>query len=122
MQAGSELTALKLKSDDERQTIQNTRLANLLENNKKRYIEAKQIYNSQESKSNCNCFVKTRFSSSKNYLWERCNYFSQSEEYFYVKIFLDTGKFLVGHQVFVEKLNQVYYLFLNHLFFLFFNF
>lgn len=53
--------------------------------------------------------VKTKFKPTDNYLWNRCKYFIESEECFYVKVFLDSGKFLIGHQIFVEKQNKEKY-------------
>lgn len=39
-------------------------------------------------------------------MWNKCKYFEESQEAFYVRVFLDSGKFLVGNQVFVENLTQ----------------
>jgi hypothetical protein len=50
--------------------------------------------------------IETKFDMSGNYLWNKCRYFEESEEAFYVKLFLDSGKFLVGNQVFAENLTQ----------------
>ena len=51
--------------------------------------------------------IRTKFPVNESTLWDKCKYFKESEESFYVKFFLESGKFLVGHQVFVDKLTQV---------------
>ncbi|RNA04069.1 Structure-specific endonuclease subunit SLX4, partial [Brachionus plicatilis] len=51
-------------------------------------------------------FVTTKFNAEKNYLWNMCSYFEESEKKFYVQAFLQTGRFIVGHQVFIEKTDQ----------------
>ena len=53
--------------------------------------------------------VKTKFKSTNNYLWDRCRYLSESDDSFYVKVFLDSGKFTVGHQVFIQKMDESRY-------------
>lgn len=47
--------------------------------------------------------ISTRFKATNNSLWNKCKYFEESEESFYVKVFLESGKFLVGHQIFADK-------------------
>ena len=89
-------SALKLKSDEERQQIISARLSTLIGTNKITYATT----NTQFS------FIKTKFKSENKYLWDLCRYFDQSEEHFYVRVFLDSGKFLVGHQLFIDKPNQ----------------
>ena len=58
-------------------------------------------------------FVQTKFKSDDNYLWDRCKYFSESKELFYVPVFLESGKFIVGNQVFAQKFNEVTLIFIN---------
>ncbi len=89
---------LKLKSDKDRELIIQNRLDILLENNRIKYNEKKIDLRP--------CLVKSKFTTQNNYLWDRCKYFSESEDFFYVKVFLDSGKFLIGHQFSVQKNNQ----------------
>ncbi len=88
--------------EETRLVILTTRLTSILEN-KINYKSDSAL----EIKSKKAPFVKTKFVSSRNYLWERCSYFEETEEVFYVKLFLDSGKFLIGHQLFIDKTNEV---------------
>lgn len=86
-----------MTDDETRATNLSAKFAQLLE---------KQIkYEAQDEI--INYFVKTKFKSDKNYLWNKCKYFKESEENFYVQIFLDTGRFTIGHQVFIDKTDKV---------------
>lgn len=52
--------------------------------------------------------IKTKFKKlNETTLWDKCKYFGETEDSFYVKLFLDIGKVQVGHQLFVEKMTQV---------------
>lgn len=51
--------------------------------------------------------VKSKFDVSKNYLWNRCGYFQESNEQFYISQFIEFDKLLTSNkpnQVFVEKI------------------
>lgn len=95
-------SVLLLTDEETRHSIVSKRFASILE---------RQINYSQEFElsSERNTFVKSKFTSEKNYLWNKCKYFQETEESFYVKIFLETGRFKIGHQVFIEKTDQVNY-------------
>lgn len=84
--------------DETRKTNLSNRFASLLE---------KKIKYESEIDENKIVFVKTKFKADKNYLWNKCKYFKESEENFYVQAFLQTGRFAVGHQVFIDKTDQV---------------
>ncbi|CAF0958041.1 unnamed protein product [Brachionus calyciflorus] len=95
---GASIESVLLLTDDEtRSTNLSSKFASLLE----KQIKYDFIENQKE-----NYFVKTKFKSEKNYLWNKCKYFKETEENFYVQIFLDTGRFTVGHQVFIDKTDQ----------------
>jgi len=93
---------LTTTDEETRLVLLTTRLTSILDN-KINYKLEKAL----ETKNRKAPFVKTKFDSSRNYLWNRCSYFEEGEEAFYVKIFLESGKFLVGHQLFIDKTNEV---------------
>ena len=107
-------TPLTTTDEETRLVILTTRLTSILEN-KINYKSDSAL----EIKSKKAPFVKTKFVSSRNYLWERCSYFEETEEVFYVKLFLDSGKFLIGHQLFIDKTNEVW-IFISFKFFWFY--
>jgi hypothetical protein len=80
-----------------------TRFSFILQNQINYNVDTKEAENSRATKS----LVKTKFSSDNGYLWNKCKYFLEAEENFYVKLFLDSGKFLVGHQLFIDKTDEV---------------
>ena len=59
-----------------------------------------------------NTLLKSKFSSENNYLWDKCKYFSQPNESFYVKMFLKSANFNVGGLLFINRTQtEVYNLF-----------
>lgn len=93
-------SALLLTDDETRTGIISKRFALILE---------KQIDYSFTDSKDTGKFVKTRFSSKKNYLWDKCKYFKETEDFFYVNVFLKTGKVKVGHQLFIDKTDEEKY-------------
>ena len=81
-----------------------TRFSGILQNQINYNVDLEEVERNDKVK---NSLVKTKFNSDNNYLWNKCKYFLESEENFYVKLFLDSGKFLVGHQVFIDKTDEV---------------
>ena len=52
---------------------------------------------------------KSKFDVSSNYLWNRCGYFQESNEQFYISQFIEFDKLLTSNkpnQVFVEKITN----------------
>nr|QNH68109.1 structure-specific endonuclease subunit SLX4 [Brachionus koreanus] len=90
-------SALLLVDDETRTANLSTKFADLLE---------KQIKYDNEIVEKTTFFVKTKFKADNNYLWNKCKYFKESEDNFYVQAFLQTGRFTVGHQVFIDKTDQ----------------
>lgn len=54
-----------------------------------------------------NCLKKSKFNTQTNYLWDKCKYFTENSNLFYVNIFLQNANFHVGGQLFVQKENEV---------------
>ena len=53
--------------------------------------------------------VKSKFSNETNYLWDKCKYFSQPNESFYVNMFIKNANFNVGGLLFLNKTkNEVF--------------
>ncbi len=97
-------TILQKTSDKEREIMVSKRFQSILANK----IDYNQVAAVDSD------LIQTKFSMNESTLWNKCKYFEESEESFYVKFFLESGKFLVGHQVFIDKLTQVsVFLFLN---------
>jgi hypothetical protein len=85
---------------------ENTKKENLL----KRFnaiVEKRVVHHDQQAQTAAGTLVKTKFSSEKNYLWNKCRYSEETKECFYVQSFLDSGKVSVGERVFIEKIDQV---------------
>ena len=82
--------------DERRKKVVSTRLAEILD------CQIKYDCRPDEYR-----LINSRFDSSGNYLWDKCRYFQDSDEAFYVQLFVDSGKFKVGNQVFIEKHTQV---------------
>jgi hypothetical protein len=59
------------------------------------------------SDSSSNFLVKTKYDNRANYLWNKCRYFAQQSESFYVDIFVNNSSFRVGGQLFAVKEDQV---------------
>jgi len=47
--------------------------------------------------------IKSKFSNEYNYLWDKCKYFSQPNESFYVNMFIKNANFNVGGRLFLNK-------------------
>jgi hypothetical protein len=47
--------------------------------------------------------IKSKFSDEYNYLWDKCKYFSQPNESFYVNMFIKNANFNVGGRLFLNK-------------------
>jgi hypothetical protein len=96
-------SALVLTDDETRVCIISKRFSNILSNTIDYAFES----NDLERISSKKRFVKTKFNTDSNYLWNKCRYFLESDECFYVRLFLEKANFQVGGQVFVEKPDEV---------------
>ena len=77
-------------------------------------LDNKINYDNQEvdndEDDNKKSLVCTKFSSASNYLWNRCRYFEEKCELFYIREILDKDKILTNNkpnQLFIEKTNKV---------------
>jgi hypothetical protein len=100
MKAKDQTPNLLLYDKQDRERILADRLSAILEN---------QInFNESSVASVTSTFlVKTKFSSLNNYLWNKCKYFNQANESFYVEIFVTKSNVKVGGQLFATKEDQV---------------
>ena len=96
-------SVLVLTDDETRLCIISKRFSNILCNTIEYACEPNELDNNSSKKR----FVKTKFNTDSNYLWNKCRYFLESDECFYVKLFLEKANFQVGGQVFVEKPDEV---------------
>lgn len=73
----------------------------------KAIITQKIIYPSSPSSSTTTSTLTiTKFPSTDNYLWDKCKYFGETKEHFYVRSFVDSGQFYVTNRVFIDKPND----------------
>ena len=75
---------------------------------RRKYIDAKllEILGDQVDlsvKFKPSSLVQSKFSDEFNYLWEKCKYFSQPNESFYVNMFIKNANFNVGGRLFLNK-------------------
>ncbi len=92
-------SALKMRTNEEKAQIATVRFSLIVSKNLINY--------DKQNLGKHQPLVATRFSSEGNYLWDRCKYFTESNDSFYVRVFLECGKFCVGKQVFAQKLDEV---------------
>jgi len=94
-------SSLHTQTSEEKAHIVSVRFAQILAKNKISYDNDRTTTGRQQP------LVPTRFKSEGNYLWDRCKYYAESSECFYVRVFLECGKLSVGQQVFAQKLDEV---------------
>lgn len=87
-----------------------TRIDNL-SNKFSKLLETQIKYENLSNIASKTIFVKTKFVADKNYLWNKCRYFKDDEESFYVGAFLKNGRFAIGQQIFIDKIDQVFIFF-----------
>lgn len=59
-----------------------------------------------DEESHKSSLVRTRFSNKNNYLWDKCKYFLESKENFYVEQFVNSGQFYVTNRVFIDRVDE----------------
>ena len=50
--------------------------------------------------------AKTKYSTESNYLWNKCKYFDEDVQAFYIDL-LKSGKYIVGNRVFIDPPPEV---------------
>lgn len=60
----------------------------------------------EEESRHKSSLVRTRFSNKNNYLWDKCKYFLESKENFYVEQFVNSGQFYVTSRVFIDRVDE----------------
>jgi hypothetical protein len=95
---------VKLTSDEERLIISAQRLSLILANK----VDYTQLETLDENIDKEMQLVRSKLKHENNYLWDRCHYFEESCELFYIRQILDIDKILTKpNQLFIEKTNKV---------------
>jgi hypothetical protein len=95
--SAKQLSILQLYDQHDRERVLSERLAAILD----RQIKF------ETNKLQTSYLIKTKFESKTNYLWDKCRYFAQTSDSFYVKAFVSHGSFRIGGQLFATKEDQV---------------
>jgi hypothetical protein len=97
---------VKLTSDEDRLIDTIKRFTLIVKNTVKYDEDASAALDEDEKRERR--LVRTRFTTENNYLWDRCRYFNESCELFYIRQILDIDNILTKpNQLFIEKNNKV---------------
>jgi hypothetical protein len=111
------LKLVKLKSSNKMQQplhiYDNQDRARILGERLSRILDKQLVFDAVEGYTWSSYLIKTKFENSKNYLWDKCQYFSQASYSFYVDMFVNNASFRVGGQLFAVKEDQVRFVYFS---------